>query len=118
VKLTHHVPSTARRSATVSAEYQAEVDRSTAKTEAAYARAQQRLAAAERRKQRAEQRLTSSRLGWRADRARELRIATELVEIRREELLKLQDLMRATPASVEHRGRGGYRPVPQPGSPL
>jgi hypothetical protein len=118
VKLTHHVPATAYRSAKVSSEYQAQVDRSTARAEVVFAQAQRRLEGAERRRQRAEERLTSAPKRSRKVLERELRVADELVELRREELLRLQGLMRSIPSSVAHRGRGGYRPIPQPGEVL
>lgn len=116
MKLKHKVPSFAVRSATVTPEYQAEVDRSTNKAMAAYERAQRRLNAAKRRLEKAQQR-SAERLNVTRRRAadRELKVAAELVELRREELQRLESLMRSAPASAEHRGVHAFRPVPQPG---
>lgn len=36
----------------------------------------------------------------------------ELVELRREELLELEQMMRSAPASASHRGVKSYRPIP------
>jgi hypothetical protein len=116
VKIKHNVPACALKTEPITAEYQAEVDRSTSKTMVAYERAQRRLASAERRLERAEER-KATRLSAIKQRAadRELKIAAELVEIRRQELLRVEALMKAAPASAEHRGVRGFRPAPQPG---
>ena len=90
-------------------EYQAEIDRHTARAEMAYAVAQRRFSQAKLRRQRA---LLHAGPGALA----QLRAADELVERRREELQRIEALMKAAPASLEHRGRKGYRPIPQPGS--
>jgi hypothetical protein len=112
MRLRHNVPSIELRSDPVSASYQAEVDRSTNKAVLAYERAQRRLASAERRLDRAnaKQQRTSNRRA-----AREVAIALELVELRREELKRIESLMKAAPASAEHRGVRGFRPIPTPG---
>lgn len=117
MKLTHHVPTAALRlTEEVSAEYQAEVDRHTTKAQREYEQAEARLAKAELRRQR--HMATQSRqaaAGTLREYRRKLAVLDELVELRREELQRLEALMKAHPASTDHRGRGGYRPVPQPG---
>jgi hypothetical protein len=42
-------------------------------------------------------------------------VAAELVELRREELQRVEALMKGVPASAEHRGVRGFRPAPTPG---
>jgi hypothetical protein len=118
MKLKHRIPVQAYfRSEEVTPAYQAEVDGSTAKTQAAYERAQRKLAAAERRLASAEavsrRRIVDAKRA-RAS-AREMLVAVELVELRREELQRIEALMKGVPSSTEHRGRGAFRPVPQPG---
>lgn len=116
MKIKHNALVRQPRSATIAPEYQAEVDRSTNKAMAAFERAQRRLVAAESRLERAEQRI-AKRLDAQRRRAadRELKVAAELVELRREELQYVEALMKSAPASAEHRGVRGFRPVPQPG---
>ena len=116
MKLKHNVPAFEPRSATITPEFQAEVDRSTNKAMLAYERAQRRLSAAEARLARAEER-SAKRLDAQRQRVadRELKVAAELVELRREELQRVEALMKSAPASAEHRGVRGFRPVPQPG---
>lgn len=113
MKLTHHVSAIGLRSDPVTPEYQAEVDRSTDKAMAEWKRAQKRLEAAERRLARVQ----ASRAATR-NRKRDLAVAAELVELRREELLRIEALMKAAPAAAQYRGVRSYRPVPQPGSPI
>jgi hypothetical protein len=82
----------------------------------AYERAQRRLVAAEARLERANlaaQLATSRKRAQALD--HEIAVAAELVELRREELQRIEALMKSVPASVAHRGTRGYRPVPQPG---
>jgi DNA transposition AAA+ family ATPase len=109
LKLRHHVPVRHLRSNTITPEYQAEVDRSTEKAMRLYERARRRLEAAEKRLAQ----LQEKKQG--ATKRRDLAVAAELVELRREELLRLEALMKAAPASAEHRGVRGFRPVPAPG---
>jgi hypothetical protein len=122
VKIRHRVPSVAFRGADpVTPEYQAQVDRSTEKAAVAYARAERNLRAAERRLARADARLlalsAAGKKSEAAKRAREVRVAAELVELRREEWLILDRLMKAVPSSTLHRGSGkGHRAVPAQGS--
>lgn len=115
MKLKHNVPASAYRSDPVTPEYQAEVDRSTDKAMVAWRRAQRRLEAAERRHLKAKQAVarSSSRT-----KARELAVAAELVELRREELLAIEALMKAAPAAAQYRGNRSFRPIPKPGGTL
>lgn len=116
MKIKHKIPLCAYRSDPITPEYQAEVDRSTNKAMLEYERARRRLEAAERRLRKAEEasRVAGARKKVKAT-ARELAVAAELVELRREELHRLEALMKNVPASAEHRGKRSYRPVPQPG---
>jgi hypothetical protein len=71
------------------------------------------LAAAER----SQQKLSTTTKPAAARRlVRAAQVAAELVELRREELQRVEALMKGVPASVEHRGRRTHRPMPQPGS--
>lgn len=116
MKITHHVPTSAFRSDPITLEYQREVDRATDKAVVAYERGRRRLEAAELRLRKAEDAaLRSGDRRKQKERARELAVAAELVELRREELQRLEALMQASPASAEHRGKRSFRPVPQPG---
>src|SRR5690242_2788947 len=112
MKIHHRVPIAAYRSEAISADYQHEVDRSTASAEMAYAQAQRRLAAAEKRRRKADEAvLAAASVGHSTARlAREAAILAELEELRREELLQIEALMKSAPASLMHRGRGSYRP--------
>lgn len=116
MKIKHKVPTVAYRNDPVTPEYQAEVDRSTNRLTVAYERAQRRLEAAEQRLQRAQAAQAAQRAKKDArDRARELAVAAELVELRRSELQEIEALMKASPASAQHRGPRSFRPVPAPG---
>lgn len=121
MKIRHRVPTAAfGGSDPVTPEYQAQVDRSTTKAQTAYERAQRNLAAALRRQERADEAvLANAAKGRKKDTAlvRAAKVAAELVELRREELLELERLMKAAPASSTHRGgRKGHRPIPAQGS--
>jgi hypothetical protein len=107
VKVKHNTnPGWARPSATLSPEYQAEVDATMAK---ALATAERALAYANRRLERVR------RIADKVARAREMRAAVEAVEARRQELLEIQRMMSASPASMIHRGKGRkHAPVPPP----
>ena len=119
MKLKHNTPATQPRSATITPEYQAEVDRATSKAMVAYERAQRRLAAAETRLTLAqEKRERAKSAAQRRLAEHKMAVAAELVELRREELLRVEALMKSAPASAEHRGVRGFRPVPQPGGTL
>lgn len=117
MKIRHNVPPLGLRSEPITPGYQAEVDRSTSKAMVAYERAQRRLRAAEQRLEqaRAAQDRAADKRAARAAK-RELAVALELVELRREELRRVESLMKAAPASAEHRGVRGFRPVPKPGN--
>lgn len=116
MKIKHNAPPIGLRSDPITPEYQAEVDRSTHKAMAAFERAQRRLRAAEQRLERARaaQDRAADKRAARTSK-RELAVALELVELRREELRRIESLMKAAPASAEHRGVRGFRPVPVPG---
>lgn len=116
MKLSHNIPARRLGSDPITPAYQAEVDKSTNRAMVAYERAQRRLAAANDRLTRARAKRDAA-VSIRVQRAadRELRVATELVELRRDELLEVEALMKAVPASAEHRGTRGFRPVPMPG---
>lgn len=88
-------------------EYQAEVDHDTAKLERAYRAAERRLAAAESRLRKVQQDERPNKKTGRA-----VAVAWELVQLRREELEQYRRAMVAVPASLQHRGTEGYRPVP------
>lgn len=98
----------------VSEDYQREVDRATTSLERQHAKAVRNLARAELRLASVRQREVA-RQARSADR-HALTVALELVELRREELLRIESMMHSAPASAMHRGRKGYRPVPPPGS--
>lgn len=117
MKLKHNVPASAFQADPVTPEYQVEVDRATERLTVAYERAQRRLAAAEERLSRAQRAAETAQHKKNAQsRAREAAVALELVELRREELQQIEALMKAAPASAEHRGTRSFRPVPRPGS--
>lgn len=85
-------------------EYESAVQRTTYAAERAYAKAVQNLQRAQQKLERAENSKAT---------AKQIRVAWELVELRREELLEIEMTMRSSPQSAQHRGRKGYRPVPQ-----
>lgn len=106
MKIVHRVPPLEPRSAVVSSEYQAEVDRHTAKAEARYRAACRRVDRAEARLARLQAKRGTPPL------ARQIAEAAALVELRQRELDALHSLMQAAPASAVHRGRKSFRPVP------
>lgn len=111
MKIRHKIPLSAiePRSADVSAAYQAEVDASVARGEAAYRKAMLRF-------ERAEARLTRARKQPGAkNRRRQLAELEALVELRRTELLAVHRLLQSSPQSSAHRGRKSWRPVPKRG---
>lgn len=114
MKLQHHVPSvvTVRlaESAVVDAAYQAEVDRATARAE----RRQRQLERARARLAAAEVRRAAVAASARTT-PEQMREAIEMVERRRAEVVRLMQLMRATPSGSANRGRGEKKqPVPPP----
>lgn len=107
MKLKHNVPVRLLRvTDEVSPEYQAEVDLTMARAEAAWHRAQRRLAKAETRLQHAVQARSATKVS-----IRELEL---LVEHRRLELEQLHRLMAASAFPARNRGRKSFRPVPMP----
>lgn len=122
MKIRHKIPTAAFKPDPVSPEYQAEVDRSTSKAQVAYDRADRKLAAAQRRLEQADEIVLAAAARGRKpsrDQVCEVRIATELVELRREELLVLERLMKSSGVGGnQNRGRGGHRPVPSVASLL
>lgn len=118
MKIQHHVPALGLRPDPITPEYQAEVDRATDKAMVAYERAQRRLRAAELRLDRANEAAhPASRKRAKAIQ-RERAVAAELVELRREELQRIEALMKTVPASAQHRGLESFRPVPTPGGTI
>lgn len=116
MKTRHRVPDLAltnNMTGRIEESYQAEVDRSTYRLEREYQREQKQLDAAQRRLDRvtaASQRASTERA--RKSFQREIRVAWELVEIRRTELNRLAGLMAQSPQSAANRGDRSYRPVP------
>lgn len=108
MKIRHRIPPEAHfRSDPVTPEYQAEVDRATAKSERRAAYAELRLQAAQAKLENA------LRIKKKAQRERAVMVALELVEVRRQELLQIQRQMTQSPAAAANRGNGhGKRPVP------
>lgn len=111
MKITHRIPTgTAKPGGDpVPAAYAAEVEKHTAKAEQRYRRAQANLARALARLATAEAKPASK-----ANR-RALRIARELVEIRRRELQEIEALMTGYASSSTHRTRTTKRPIPGQG---
>jgi predicted nucleic acid-binding Zn-ribbon protein len=93
-------------------DYEAEVERMTVSREVAYASAQRRLDAAERKAKRLEHRLDTATGKTKRLTKRELATAWEAVEARRAELESLARGMTSTPASAQNRGTKSFRPVP------
>lgn len=111
MKIKHRVPvAHLPKSDAISAEYQAEVDLATARAEARYRRAEQRI-------QRDEDRLVLMRAKKSTTkRVREIAELEAIVELRRLDLLRLHQMLVASPASSMHRGTaGGHRHIPSPG---
>ena len=110
MKTRHRVPvERLRLTDEVTPKYQAEVDRTVARAESRERRAQQALAAAEKRLAHAERVKQPTRKEQQA-----VLVARELVELRRQELLMIQRSMQTSPASSDHRSHAQERPVPQP----
>jgi hypothetical protein len=114
MKLQHRVPDFSRNmTGKLDPDYEREVERSTVKLEVAYAKAQRRLEAVQKRKERAEQKLLTLK-------TKKSRVATEkelkklLAEfiVREEELKTIEEMMTYTPSSSKNRGTKSFRPVP------
>lgn len=103
MKIRHRVPTEALayRPEPISERYQAEVDTATERSERDALR---QLQVAERRLARLVQ--------VAKPKTHALKVAIELVEIRRQELLAIQRSMQSVPASSAHRSRAGHRPIP------
>lgn len=112
MKIKHRIPvALLAKSDPITPEYQAELDRTAAKAEAAYNRALKRLQAAEQRLARAQSKRAAPR-----QHKRQIAELEAIVELRRQELLDLHRLIVASPASSMHRGTdGGHRHIPSPG---
>lgn len=112
MKIKHRVPvALLATSDPITPDYQAELDRTAAKAEAAYSRALKRLEAAEQRLAKAQRKQAAPR-----QHKRQLAELEAMVELRREELQKWHRMMVASPASSMHRGTdGGHRHIPSPG---
>lgn len=110
MKIKHRVPAAQMvRSDPITPEYQAEVDRTTARAEAAYARALKRLHAAEERLAQVQARRAPKR-------KQQIAELEAMVELRRTELETLHRMMTSSPASSMHRGtKAGHRHIPSPG---
>lgn len=116
MKITHNIP-VERASATVSAEYQAEVDASMRRGRLRWESEQSSLAAAERRRDRVARRKPKTARAKKLQ-TRQLRELDELIELRRMEVQRMAGLMQASPQSASHRGRKSFRPVPKMGDLL
>lgn len=110
MKIKHRVPVAAIQNvAVVDGQYESYVQRVTARAEKAFADARRRLEKAEAR--RASLTEQTQRRPNDAALRRRLKSANAAVESRRQELLAIQSLMVAHPASVEHRGTGQAKPI-------
>jgi hypothetical protein len=108
MKIRHRVPvEHLNKSAALTPEYQAEVDRTMAKAESAWRRAQRRLASAQRRLERAR---TAGPRGPKSH-ARQIAELEALVELRRTELEEIHRQMTATGAPATSRGRKSHRHI-------
>lgn len=111
VKLQHKVPhNLTPKPPEISERYQAEVDHATHHAETLWQQAQHRLELAEQKAAR----LEAQRVSKATRNAHKQALASALVqvELRRAELEELERMMKSSPSSLTHRGRGGYKPVP------
>lgn len=94
--------------------YLKQVDRATAKNETAFLQATRALNAAERRAARAQSAMQNIPPTGKARRRRgkEVEQAWKVVEDRRQELARLETLMRPVAPGTTHRGVAGYRGLP------
>jgi hypothetical protein len=92
--------------------YEAEVERMTETREVAWAAAQRRLEAAERKAERLARRAEVATGKVKRLTKRELAEAWAMVELRRQELEDLARGMTWTPAPRKNRGTDSFRPVP------
>ena len=113
MKVTHHVPEEPG-SATLTPEYQAEVDRSMNRGRQRWESEQAALAKAERRRDRLAKRKPKNARQAKVTK-RQLAELDALIELRRLYLQDLYRLMKATGAPTTSRGVDSFRPVPEPG---
>lgn len=114
MKLQHRVPDFSQNmTGKLDPDYEREVERSTTKLEVAYARAQRRLEAVEKRRGKLERKLTTVKSKKsRAVAEKELKkLLSEYVD-REEELRTIVEMMTSTPAGSLHRGIKSFRPLP------
>lgn len=109
MKIKHNVPTAPLKSAVLSEQYENEVRRSTQRGEREYARAQKRVTQAERRL--AKIRATPEHARAVSSYTRDLNVAVQIVELRRQELAALERIMKQSPQSATHRGTKSFRPV-------
>lgn len=93
-------------------DYEAEVERMTVSREVAWAAAERRLAAAERKAERLARIAESATGKTKRMTKKDLSAAWAMVELRRTELEELARGMTWTPAPRKNRGTDSYRPVP------
>lgn len=98
-------------------DYEAEVERSTAKLEKEWERAQKRVESAKIAAEKARVRAAyveqqrAEKLE-RQEAERQYKLALELLAEREEELRELEVMMTSSPAGSQNRGKKSYRPVP------
>ena len=114
MKLQHRVPDFSRNmTGKLDPDYEREVERSTTKLEVAYARAQRRLEAIEKRKQKLEHKIATTKTKKsKVVAEKELKKLLSEYVAREEELKAIVELMTATPAGSKHRGVKSFRPLP------
>lgn len=95
----------------ITPEYQLEVDRSTAKLEREYAQAQKRLEAAERRAMKAGEKPVKKVRSKATSQEKNLIDLWAEVEVRRQELMEIEALMRGSHIPQRNRGKGSFKPV-------
>lgn len=109
MKIKHKVPAFAPKSEDVSEQYENEVRRSTQRGEREYLRAQKRVTAAEQRLEKI--RAASAKARALSSYTRDLNVAIQIVEQRRQELAELERLMKQSPNPAKNRGTKSFRPV-------
>jgi hypothetical protein len=114
VKLQHRVPDFSRNmTGKLDPDYEREVERSTTKLEVAYARAQRRLEAIEKRKQKLEHKIATTKTKKsKVVAEKELKKLLSEYVAREEELRTIVEMMTSTPAGSLHRGIKSFRPLP------
>ncbi len=114
MKLQHRVPDFSRNmTGKLDPDYEREVERSTTKLEVAYARAQRRLEAIEKRKQKLEHKIATTKTKKsKVVAEKELKKLLSEYVAREEELRTIVEMMTSTPAGSLHRGIKSFRPLP------